>query len=98
LGQGQSDSQREHRQTLRGVGRIEHGVLDGHRKHQASLGGKPPVCSSAYPCGLLVGHGDAGQQDLTCFDLPIEVPIGRVDLIEPLDASKKFELLDRFQS
>jgi hypothetical protein len=47
---------------------------------------------------LLVGHGDAGQRDLTCFDLPIEVPIGRVDLIEPLDASKKFELLDRFQS
>jgi hypothetical protein len=47
---------------------------------------------------LLVGHGDAGQGDLTCLDLPIEVPIGRVDLIEPMDASKKLELLDRFQS
>ena len=62
------------------------------------MGGKPPVCPAANSRRLLVCNRDAWQLDLPCLDLPIQMAIGRVDLIEPLDATKKTELLEGLQS
>jgi hypothetical protein len=64
-------------------------MLDRYRKHQATWGREPAICTSANSRGLLIGDGDARQGNLARFDLPIQVPIGRVDAIYPLDPFKE---------
>jgi hypothetical protein len=88
-GNCQSNEQREHCNALCVSLWIMPRMLDSYRKHQATWGREPAIRTSANSRGLLIGDGDARQGDLARFDLPIQVPIGRVDAIHPLDSFKK---------